>query len=212
MGNFIETFIAGLSPKERKILYVTLGVVSLALFDRLLIAPIVRESRSVEEAINANIGEIKKSTLILRYKDKIIRDNDDYGIFYTTDGLSQEQLTASFLSEIEEFAKASTIALTNINPVVTEEKAGYVQYSIVIECAGNMKNIVDFIYAIDNAKKPLRVVSYNIQPKDRNVYDVKCSMTITRAIISRQVSAPAAKDVPEDAAKKTAKDTAAAPS
>ncbi|MFA4980857.1 MAG: type 4a pilus biogenesis protein PilO [Candidatus Omnitrophota bacterium] len=212
MGNFIETFIAGLSPKERKILYVTLGVVSLALFDRLLIAPIVRESRSVEEAINANIGEIKKSTLILRYKDKIIRDNDDYGIFYTADGLSQEQLTASFLSEIEEFAKASTIALTNINPVVTEEKAGYVQYSIVIECAGNMKNIVDFIYAIDNAKKPLRVVSYNIQPKDRNVYDVKCSMTITRAIISRQVSAPAAKDVPEDAAKKTAKDTAAAPS
>lgn len=190
MNNFVEAFIAGLSPKERRILYITLGVVGLALFDRLILGPIDKESKAVDQAIEKSIIEIRKNNLILQYKDKIMKDNSDFATYYSKGNLSQEEQIAAFLSEVEDFAKASKIALTNMNPVTSEEKKGYLLYSLSIECASSMSNVLDFIYNIDNSKKPIRVLSYSILPKDRDNYNVKCTVTIIRAVIKAE--APAA--------------------
>jgi hypothetical protein len=65
----------------------------------------------------------------------------------------------------------ANIALTNVNPVVTEDKKGYTQASLTIECTGTMKSILDFIYSVDNSKKPLRVYSYDISPKSKENYE-----------------------------------------
>lgn len=202
MNNFVEAFIAGLSPKEKKILYAALAIVGLALFDRLILGPIDKESKSVDAAIERSIAEIRKNSLILQYKDKIMKDNSDYANYYTKSGLSQEEQIAAFLSEVEDFAKASKIALTNMNPVTSEEKKGYVLYSLSIECASSMSNVLDFIYSIDNSKKPIRVLCYSILPKDRDNYNVKCTVTIIRAVIRSDTTAPGPKAEPAKKLKK----------
>jgi Tfp pilus assembly protein PilO len=186
MQKVLKAFISGLSQKEKMVLYVACVAVGLAIFDRLLLGPIMKETKNIEERIQAQITNTKKNLTILQYKDKIINEDDAYNIFYTKKGLSQDELIAVFLSEVEVLAKASGIALTNINPVMTEEKKGFVQYSLTIECAGNMKNILDFIYGIENSKKPIRVVSYEISPKTRETYDVKCTITVIKMMLTTE--------------------------
>ena len=183
MPNAVEAFISGLSPKEKKMLYITVGLIALTLFDRLILGPVQKESVQVEEKIASDMRQIRKNNLIIQYKDKIGKEEKDYSIFYTKKGLTSEKMISAFLSEVEDYAKEAKIILTNINPVTTEDKTGYAQFSLTIECSGNMKNIISFIYSIDSSKRPLRVLSYNIVPKDRENYEVKCVITIIKAII-----------------------------
>ena len=207
MPNPVEAFISGLSEKEKKMLYITVGIVAVMLFDRLILGPMQKESKNIEERIKTDTMQIRKSSLVLQYRDKVKKESDDYSIFYTEKGLSSEKLIGSFLSEVEEFAKGAKIILTNINPVSVEEKTGYSQYSLTIECSGSMSNIVAFIYAVDNSKKPIRVISYSISPKDRDNYEVKCILTIIKAIIYEDAKlTPEKKDQANDREKPVAEE------
>ncbi len=220
MPNPIEAFISSLSSKEKKVLYIASGVVLLALVDRLVIGPVLKESHMTEEKIANDIMNAKKNTLFLQYEGKIKAEDKDYEIYYTKEGYTEEELIATFLSEVEDFAKSAKIALTNINPVISEERMGYTQFSLTIECTGLMKSIVDFIYNIDSSKKPIKVSYYNILPKDRNTYEVKCTITIIKAIIiPGQNSAvkiseskkETPREAPKDASNSSGKDGAAVP-
>ncbi|OQX80421.1 MAG: hypothetical protein B6D56_05095 [Candidatus Omnitrophica bacterium 4484_70.1] len=183
MKGFIKGFISGLSPKERKLLYITLSFVFFALFDKLIIRSIFNEVHSVEEKIKSQLTLIKKDLLILKYKKKIMEEDKLYSIFYTKKGLVPEELMATFLSEVEQLAKASEITLTNISPISVEEKRRYTQYKLIIECESNMENLINFIYAVNNAKKPIWVGSYEFSPKNREKYEVKCVLSIYKIIL-----------------------------
>lgn len=183
MNNVLKAFFSGLSKNEKKILYVACGFLCLAIFDRVVFAPIVNEGAAFEEKIDSQTILIQKNLLILQYKDKILGEDNLYSTFFTKKNLKREELIANFLSEVEELAQASTVALTNINPVNVEEKKGYIQYSLTVECTGNMKDILSFMYGIESAQKPIRVAAYEITPKDRNAYDVNCTMTILKIVV-----------------------------
>ncbi|MFH1768840.1 MAG: type 4a pilus biogenesis protein PilO [Candidatus Omnitrophota bacterium] len=184
MKNIFKAFISGLSPKEKKILYIAGGLIFLAVFDRMVIAPISQEARITEDEIDANIALIKKDLLILQYKNKIMADDKDHGFFYVKEDLVQEESIALLLSEVEEIAKKSQIVLTNVNRGAVEEKKDYVQYSLLIECEGKMNNIIDFIYNIDSAQKPIRVYSYEITPQKREDYTVRCMISVYKIIVA----------------------------
>lgn len=183
MQKAVQSFISGLSAKEKKLLIVTGVIVCVTLFDRMVLGPITGESQRAEERIEEETKLIHKNLLILRYKDKVLGEDKAYGDFYTKKGQVEEELIASFLSEVESMAKASNVALVNINPVAVAEKVGYVEFSLTLECAGTMKDMLSFMYTIDNAKKPLRTVSYDIQPKSRENYEVRCILTVVKMII-----------------------------
>jgi len=183
MKKLLSTFISGLSSKEKMMLYCACAAVGIAVFDRLVLGPITKESANIEEKIKNQMVTVEKDLTILQYKDKIINEDKTYSVFYTKNGLSAEELIGTFLSEVEGLAKSSGIALNNINPVTTEEKKDYTEYSLIIECTGNMKNILDFIYGVDNSKKPIMVASFEIVPKNREAYDVKCTIEIVKVVL-----------------------------
>lgn len=183
MDNIVGAFISGLSEKERKMLYGACAFVCLAIFDRLVLGPLSHEAKMIEERIESQKILIKKNLLILQYKDKILNEDAAYSKYFTKKGLTQEELIASFLSEVEELADASGVSLANINPVTTEEKTGYMEYSLVIECFGLMDNLSDFMHRIDNSKKPIRIFAFDISPKKRATYEVNCVITVVKVIL-----------------------------
>lgn len=183
MTKILKAFFSGLSQKEKKVLYIACAFIFFALFDRLIYAPIANESKATNEKIDNQKIMIKKDLLILKYKDKIKQEEQAHSIFYAGSGMTHEELVAIFLREIESLAKENTVALTNINPVEVEEKTGYIQYSMTVECSGNMKDILNYIHAIENAKKPIRVYSFEVSPKKRETYEVNCSLKIIKIIL-----------------------------
>ncbi|MFC1704481.1 hypothetical protein ACFL1E_06880 [Candidatus Omnitrophota bacterium] len=193
-GNILKAFISGLSPKEKKLLYITVGIVALLLFDKLVFGPILGESHLLEDRISSQSQLIKKNLMILQYKDKIMKDEEAHSIFYAQKESTQEQLIGAFLSEVEKMAKEASVALTNINPVNAAEKKGYVEFTLTVECSGKMEHMTDFIYTMENSKKPIRVVSYEISPKNRNEYEAKCILTVAKIIVMPDGSIAAIKE------------------
>jgi len=185
MMSVIKAFFSGLSTKEKQVLYAASFLVCLALVDRLMIAPICSECRMLDEKISTQTKLIEKNIRILQYKDRMIDEDAAYGDYYIGEGLTQEELIALFLSEVEGMAKSSGVALVNINPVSSEEKKDYHEYSLTVECTGTMRDMLDFFYAIENAEKPLRIFSFEIAVKDREDYRVKCTVTILKLIIAK---------------------------
>ena len=183
MIKVIKAFFSGLSDKERKILYIASAVLFLALFDRLIYSPISNESKAVDEKIENQKILIKKNLLILEYRDKIMDDEEAHALFYTEEGMTHEELVAVFLREVEGMAKDNNVALTNINPVDVEEKTGYIQYSMIVECSASMSDMLNYIFAIESSKKTMRVATFEISPKKRDTYEVNCILRIIKIIV-----------------------------
>ncbi len=183
MANFITAFVSGLSAKEKKVLYIACGLVCLAIFDRMILLPISKESRIVSEQIDSRTNLIRKNLKILKYADKIKEEEDIYKDYYTEKGLTQEELIGDFLSEIEQIAQDSGITLTDINPVSVEEKNGYIEYNLTIECTGKMDNLLNFMFEVEAAAKPIRISSYDIVPKKAQNYEIESTISIKKVII-----------------------------
>ncbi|HNX91790.1 MAG TPA: hypothetical protein PKY78_01270 [Candidatus Omnitrophota bacterium] len=183
MNDFIKSFFSGLSKSEKKIFYIACIIIGVALFDRVIIGPIAKETTVIGDKISSETNMIKQNVLILRYKDAILDKYVMYGKYFTKKGLTEEEMIAEFLNEIEELAAKSKVSLTNINPVNTEQKGENVLYTLTVECSATMNDFINLIYGIDNTKKLLRVVSFNIAPKDRDSYSVKASIKIEKFIV-----------------------------
>jgi Tfp pilus assembly protein PilO len=183
MKDFFKAFFSGLSENEKKVFIAASVLVGFALFDRVVIGPITKETSVLKDKISSQSAQIRSNLQILGHKDSIMDKYVLYGKYYAKDEQTQEERIAEMLNEVEGFAKASNIALTNINPVVVEDKGLYAIYRLTVECSGSMNNFVDFVYGVDNSKKLLRTVSYTIAPKDRDTYEVKATLTVIKMII-----------------------------
>jgi hypothetical protein len=191
----VKSFIDGLSAKEKKLLYAAGLILGIMMFDRIVVGPILNESKILDEKILDQITNTEKNLRLLGYKERILEEDSSYGEYYTEEGLSREVLIASFLGEVESTAKNAGITLSNINPVNVVPKEGYTEFSLALECQGNMRNIIDFMYNIDNSRKPLRVLSFELAVKNRENYGVRCGITVVKMIFNR--AEMAVKEAPE---------------
>ncbi|MBF0493829.1 MAG: hypothetical protein HQL28_01705 [Candidatus Omnitrophica bacterium] len=183
MKDFFEAFFSGLSAKEKKVLYVACAVVFVALFDRIILGPIFNESGILQDKIKSQTGLIQRNVLILKYKDAILKKSERLKNYFSSKDLSEEERIAAFLNEIESIGKSSGISLVNINPVNVEDKGKDKLYRLSVDCMGSMKNLLGFIYSVEASESLIRVISYNITPKDRDQYEVKATVTFEKVII-----------------------------
>jgi hypothetical protein len=185
MMDVVRSFFDGLSPKEKKLVYLTGLVLGLMAFDRLVIGPIFHESRMIDERIRDQITHTEKNIRLLAYSERILEEGASYSDYYTREGLSREVLIATFLGEVESIAKNAEISLSNINPVNVIPRDEYTEFSLDLECQGKMKNIIDFMYKIDSARKPMKVRSFEIAVRNRENYEVRCGLTVEKMIFTR---------------------------
>ena len=183
MKDFIKAFFSGLSDKERTIFYAAVGVVLIALLDGVVLGPVTRETSFLRDKIASEKTLIGRNLMILRYKGDILEKYEKVKPYFAEEGLTQEERIAELLNEIEVTAREAALALTNITPVVIEEIGSSSQYRVTIECLGKMDNLIEFIYGIDNSKVLLRVVSCTINPKNRDNYEVKATVTVEKLIV-----------------------------
>jgi hypothetical protein len=181
----VKSFFDGLSAKEKKMVYAALAVIGVLFIDRLVVGPINSESKVLDERIRNQIVHTEKNIKLLAYRERILEEDMSYSEYYTEEGLSREVLIATFLGEVENMAKNSGVALSNIDPVAVEPKDGYTEFSLVLECQGSMRSVVDFLYNIDNAMAPVRVKSFDISVRNREKLDVRCGLTVMKMIIHK---------------------------
>lgn len=174
------TFISHFSKRERLIFYVTLGVISLTMLDRLIVHPVLWKMRSLDEAIQQERNQIKRDLHILAQKDRIVKESTRFAK-YSTQDLTTEEVTTLFLKEIGNLANKTSVYLVDVKPSGVREEDVYRRYYVNLSCEAPMEQIIDFIYNVENSNNLLKIEKYNITPKSEGSSVARCSMTVTKA-------------------------------
>ncbi|MFH2137150.1 MAG: hypothetical protein ABII88_01410 [Candidatus Omnitrophota bacterium] len=178
----IKGFISRLSKREKTVLYVSLGFALLALMDRAVVGPIIGKLNSLEKEIQETEHQIKKNLIIKSQQKRINEEEKQYATFSVEAGSGEEE-TASLLKDIENLATEFSIYLIDMKPLTVVSGGGIKKYVVSLSCEAEMKAMVTFLYAMENADKLLQIGAFNITPKNKQSSVGRCELLVYKIVI-----------------------------
>ncbi|MFC1658536.1 hypothetical protein ACFL1D_04025 [Candidatus Omnitrophota bacterium] len=175
-------FVSHLSKRERTILYIAVGVVSLIILDRLIIDPVLSKMRALDDQTRQEMALIKSDLHILAQKERVAQESQKYEAYSIPD-LTTEEITTMLLKEIGNLASKTSVYLIDIKPTGIKEGEVYRQYLINLSCEAQMEQIVSFMYGIEDSSSLMKIEKYNISPKTEDSSIARCSMVISKTAI-----------------------------
>jgi len=179
----IQNFIAKLSPQEKKIFYITVAFVLLALFDRLFLGPVSSKLRQLDKEIDQENNVIKRNLRFLSYKDRILDENKSFSNYLPEKMQTEEEIIASFLKKIENLATEAKINLVKVTPNDTQQKKGYIEYYADVECNGPLDRMVNFIHSVDSSEDLVKIVKIMVLPQRASASEVSSTMVVKKILI-----------------------------
>jgi len=182
----ISGFYKSLSPKERTLFFVAIGMVSLLLFDRLVIGPILTEMKVVEKDLETREGEIAKNLRVLSFKNSIIDRYSKFSSYFDPGDKTQQEIIADLLKKIENLARQQNISIANIKTGEMEDRVVLQEYRTNIDCEGKLSDMFEFMHLLEQSDSLFQVTQYSLIPKAKGSEEVKCSMTVSRMLIAAE--------------------------
>jgi len=175
--------ISHFSKRERVIFYVAISIVFLAILDNLFISPIFSKIQNLNKDIEDLELKIKNSLKILSQKDRILNEGKRYGSFLSSGKTEEEEIT-SLLKEVESIADQSKLYIVDMKPLPVEVEGYIKKYLVTLNSEGNMENIINFIYNIENSNELLLIVEkYQITLKSKETNTAQLAITISKTVI-----------------------------
>ena len=179
----ITSLFSRLSKREKMILYVTSFVISALVLDRFVVRPIVKTLHSLNQEARDLQTNIKKSVRLLAQKDRMMSEAKQYAA-YSTESKSPEEETVALLKHVEELANHSSVNLLYAKPGGSQQAPEQIaKHYVNLELEGQMEQLINFFYEIENSKMLLRIEKYTLQPTAKGSSVVKCTATVSKAIV-----------------------------
>lgn len=188
----MNQFFSNMTPLQRKIFYVAVFFVTLALFDRLLISPTVAKRAEIDEQIKREKDKIRGDIKILSYKGKIAKEKEALKPYFSDVIPKDEDVMAGFLGTLDSFMTESglTIQKNNRSSDQVQESEDpdkakdILVYKADLECSGNLDDITKLIYRIDTSKEFFKILKINLaMKKTGDVEEIRAVMTVAKYIV-----------------------------
>lgn len=165
---------------EKILVVITAIVVLSALTFSIIIEPQLKGRKSRLDHMNKLQLKLTKMTNDVSMKERTDKLYSVYEPFIAGSGTDQDEISlyTRELRSLYQNLKVNIRTVT-INPIVREDF--FKQLSVKIEMSGNIKEILKFIYMIDNYNKPIHTELLDIisqEPTDT----VKASFVITKVV------------------------------
>ncbi len=177
---FLEKF----SDKERKIFYITLAFVLLAMFDRLVLGPFSAKTAELDGQIEEQKISVMQDMQVLAYKGKINAESAQFDDYLSDEVQDDNIVNADFLSMIERIADYSEVTLIKSNPTKTNKTDRFTEYYASVDCSGSFEKVVTFMHNINSADELLKIVQFNIVPKRGTSDNVNISLTVVKLLMT----------------------------
>ncbi len=192
-GSKLKQFIQALNPRERTVIQVTLFVVAMLFLDIIIVHPMTSYLKKLDEEIKTQETIVPKRLLILKHKDRIMKEYKLGEKLMTDPNMTQEEEIAKLLSEIERVSKEVSLFIFNINPVKTNKKSDSVyELAVDIEGKGGLTEIRRFIRKIEGDNPAIRVGGYSLKPQSKESDELKYMLTVIKIGVKRGALALAA--------------------
>ena len=178
----LRTFLSRMSKREKSVFYLAAIVISFTLLDRLVVYPIFSKMEQLSDEISEKEAGIKRSMHILMHKDRILAESVKYKTFFKSVKSEEEEMTA-FLKEIENLASMNSIYLVDMKPGGLAESGASNKYMLNLNCEAQLRQLVEFMYSVEQSKKLLTIERYKISTKSKDSSVARCSMTISKMVV-----------------------------
>lgn len=175
-------FFEHLNKREKILFYITVLFSAVVLLHIAVISPLLKKGDMLLRETAKKEVRCRRNFSIISSKQKIQEDFKMYtGIIKKT--ASDEEETASLLKQIESLAQKSKVSLSSIKPKRVTEVEFYKRYAVEIEGEGSLRQLVRFLYYIQNTDQILKAERLRVNVKSSSSSRLKYSVLITRILI-----------------------------
>jgi hypothetical protein len=162
-----------LKKKEKILVVIFAALVTAFGVDKGIMAPFKGKVSDIEREIAATEGKLVKMTNIDRNSGAItafFTDIQPYAVF--TD--SGDDAVSMVMKKIEELAKESGISILNMKPEAAQKEAKgqkeaaiYSESKVALNVEGQQRDLVTFLYNLENMKYAMTIRRIDLKIKDR---------------------------------------------
>ena len=180
----ISDFYSKLGKQEKMLMIIALFFLLMAFMDRLILGPILAQQKILEGDVAVKLQTIKRSRRIIAFKDSIMKEYTKYGEYLDTGEKTKDEIVSALLREIETIAAEKTITISNIQPGDVRQNPIMDEYETSLECMGKLRNILEFMQALEESDFLFQITKYSMTPKSKGSDIMKCSISMSRVFIT----------------------------
>lgn len=172
-----------LPAHERNLLLVVAGVVCLAAFTHFAFWPLLTRFKNIHQENKSRVKVLEGLIRLTGNADPIKNAYPRYAQ-YVRAGLTPEEQEGIFLRDVETIAKSSAVQIVNQQPYVVKDGADFLDIDLQIELEAPLRDIILFLYSIDNSNNLMSITQMRLIPKEVEGAQIfRCLVAISKRYI-----------------------------
>ena len=168
-----------LSAREQRVLQVGVACVFLWLLDTAIFRPVWGLYVSTKEEIALAEMTLARNKTNLERKESVESAYTKYRSFVKPAGNDEEE-NANLLSEIERLARSNQVVLVDMKPREIKVSQFHKEYTAELDAESDMKNLIGFIYQLEQSGQLMKVFHSKFSPKDAKSDVIKAKIVVTK--------------------------------
>lgn len=175
--------IEKLSAREKKIGLVTVGLLLAVISYHGIWRPVTAQIDQIEEQIFALQLKIRKANIFLNQKEEILEAAKKIPNLDQLTARKDEEEIASLLNYIEQTARKTGVALSDVKPQQVKFDKISKFYVIELNAESSLKQIVEFAYDLQSSGQMLTIEQTDLAPKEEGSTLLRAFIVVTRAVV-----------------------------
>ena len=186
-----------LSKRERYIVILTTTVVGVLALDWLFVTPLLARRATVAEEITLAESDVTQQQLDIDTAIAARRKWKD--VSGGTVKRDTPEVETQVYGAVQGWAKDSRMNLTSFRYERTEKEKGFNKVTFIATGTGGMEQISRFLYRIQTASIPVRIVDLNLTTKKEGTDDLGLQVKIASVFEQHEAPKPTGQAPPRDA-------------
>jgi Tfp pilus assembly protein PilO len=175
--------LSKLSPREKKILYVVIGLLVLVFGYHGIWTPMNQKFGELDQEIFALQMRLRKAKTFIRQKDQVLEASKKFSNLEQMDAGSDEEEIARLLNFIEQTARKNGVSLSDVKPQPVQSDKVTKQYQVELNAEANLASLTEFIYELEHSAQMLRLGRVTINPKEDGSPTLRAFLSVTRVVV-----------------------------
>ena len=171
-----------LSAKEKIGLIVASSIFSFTVVYTFIINPINNKIKQINQEIKIIQAQLAFDLINVSQKKDIAHEYEKYARYQKDAGSDEEKMTI-MLSALEDIGRDSGLTLLDIKPQQSDNITTFKKFSIAVEAAGTVEQLISFLYKLNTSDNLFRVEKLRLNVRDKNAQQIKASIMVTKIFV-----------------------------
>lgn len=172
-----------LSAREKKILWVVIGLLCLAIGYHALFRPMQQKFGELDDQIFAMQMKLRKAKTLIHQKKDVQEASKKYSNLEKMDAGTDEEEIARLLDFIEQTARKNNASLSDVKPQPVRSDKVTKEYKVDLNAEGELAAMIQFIFELEHTEQLLKLEKVEMVPKLEGSGVLRAGLTVSRVVV-----------------------------